>query len=73
MGTDHLCPDCTTPIIVLDDTDGRVGSMHGYHDMGCPAARTDGGTTVSASDRIRVTETRSRYLNEALEVWSDLA
>ena len=73
VGTDHLRPDCTTPIIVLDESDGRIGSMRGYHDVGCPVAHLTGGSTLSASDRSRVTETRRKYLGEALELWSELA
>ena len=71
--TDNLCLDCTTPLIVLDGTerDGGAGVLHMYHDLDCPLARTAGGETISMADRSRVAETRRRYLDDALEAWSD--
>ncbi|WP_313673691.1 hypothetical protein [Mycolicibacterium sp.] len=71
--TDNLCPDCTTPMIVLDgiEGDGGAGVLHMYHDVDCPVVRLVGGETVSMADRTRVAETRRRYLDDALEAWSD--
>lgn len=75
VGTDNLCPDCTTPIILLDSSlQARgTGALRTYHDADCVVARLLDGPTVSESDRRRVAETRRRYLDEALEIWSELA
>lgn len=72
--TENLCPDCSTPLIVLNATDieeGEAGVLHMYHDIGCPVVHSVGGETISGVDRSRVAETRRRYLDEAMEVWSD--
>lgn len=71
--TGNLCPDCTSPMLVLDgvDCDGEAGLLHMYHDVDCPVVRSVGGETVSDIDRSRVAETRRRYLDDALEAWSD--
>ncbi len=72
--TENLCPDCTTPLIVLNGADvdeGEAGVLHMYHDVDCPLVRTVGGEQLSGADRTRVAETRRRYLDEALEAWSD--
>ena len=71
--TDNLCPDCTSPMLVLGGVEpgGGAGLLHTYHDIDCPVVRAAGGETVSAADRSRVAETRRRYLDDALEAWSD--
>lgn len=72
--TENLCLDCSTPLIVLDATDvaeGEARVLHMYHDADCPLVRTVGGETISGADRTRVAETRRRYLDEALEAWSE--
>ncbi len=71
--TSNLCPDCTTPMLVLDgvEGDGAAGLLHMYHDVDCPVVRSVGGETVSDADRLRVAETRRRYIDDALEAWSD--
>lgn len=55
--TGNLCPDCASPMLVLDsgECDGEAGALRAYHDI----------------DRSRVAETRRRYLDDALETWSD--
>ena len=54
--TDNLCPDCTSPMLVLDGIEYDCGAavLHIYHDVDCPLVRTVGGETVSESDRSRV-------------------
>ncbi len=71
--TDNLCPDCTSPMLVLEAADGggEAGLLHMYHDIDCPVVRMVGGETVSPADRCRVAETRRRYLDDALEAWTD--
>lgn len=71
--TDNLCPDCSTPLIVLDgvERDGGAGVLHMYHDVDCPVVPAEGGETISVADCSRVAETRRRYLDDALEAWSD--
>ena len=74
--TENLCPDCSTPLIVLNAADAEAddtGVLRMYHDVDCPLVRTGGGETISRTDRCRVAETRRRYLDEALEAWSDWA
>ena len=68
VGTDHLCPDCATPIIVLEGGD-EVGSLRMFHDPDCVVAQRGGGTALSESERERVTEIRRRHLDDSLEVW----
>ena len=71
--TENLCPDCTTPMMILDglDRDGEAGLLHLYHDVDCPLVRSVGGTTVSAADHCRVAETRRRYRDDDLAAWAD--
>lgn len=72
--TENLCPDCTTPMIVLDSIDrsGGAGALRMYHDVDCPVARSLGEETVTVADRSRVAETRRRYLDdEELDGWTD--
>jgi len=74
VGTDNLCPDCTSPVIVLEnlDTERNTGSLRTHHDDNCPIARFNGAPVVSNADRRLVTETRRRYLGEMLEIWPEL-
>lgn len=72
--TENLCPDCSTPLIVLngvDTSEGEAGVLHVYHDVGCPVVGVAGGQTISSLDWARVAETRRLYLDEALEAWSE--
>jgi hypothetical protein len=73
VATGNLCADCTTPIIVFDEWEGEMGSMLGYHDVGCVGAQSGSGTTITASDQNRVAEIRRKYLDTTFEVWSALA
>lgn len=79
VGTDHLCPDCTTPMIVLEGGEGgdggagTVGSLRMYHDSDCVVAAYQGGQILNKTDRRKVADIRRRYLDDALEVWSELA
>lgn len=69
VGTDNLCPDCTTPLIVLSgETGGGVLQM--FHDIGCALARDHGDPVISAADQDRVEQTRRRYLRDAFDSWS---
>lgn len=70
VGTDHLCPGCTTPMIILDSSPQArgAGALHADPDADCVVARTLVRPTVIESDPRRVADTRRRYLNEALEV-----
>ena len=73
VGTDHLCPDCTTPMIMLEGGEGEVGSLQMVHDSDCVVAAYVGGAVLSTADRRTVTDIRRRDLDDALEVWSELA
>ena len=79
VGTDHLCPDCTTPMIVLEggeadaDGDGVVGAMLTYHDSDCVVAADNGGPVLNRTDRKKVTDIRRRHLDAARDAWSELA
>ena len=72
VATDDLCPDCTTPLIILD---GEIGSgvMHLFHDIGCIRARDHDEPVITASDRDRVEECRRKYLRDAFESGSGQA
>lgn len=76
VNTDNLCPDCTTPMIVLigEDGDGdAISWLHTYHDIDCVVARNGAGPAVSGLDVGKVADVRTRYRADALEMWSDLA
>lgn len=60
VSTDNLCPDCTTPMIVLADG----GALLGFHDGECVAAQA-GVDAVSESDRQTVVEIRRRFVAES--------
>ena len=74
VGTDHLCPDCTTPMIVLEGgEDEKFGSLRMFHDPDCMVAHREGALVLNKTERKKVSDIRRRHLDEALEVWSELA
>lgn len=63
VGTDNLCPDCSTPVIRLDGE----ATLTMFHDHGCVVGRDRGVRCLSVDEYDRVAQIRRDHLEGSPE------